>query len=80
MPRKIGFAFFLAVILVLTCNSQAARAQSDEAGPNRRPLITQTVDEAQRVTLAGNTRPEVRAETIVARLQVTFRWNTCCCS
>ena len=62
MIRKKGFAFFIAVFLVILSTCQPVNAQSGDTGRNARALVTQSIDEGHRVILQGNTRPEARAE------------------
>jgi len=57
MARKMGFAFFLS-FLAFACCFPLAHAQGIDSVQHSRALITQKVDEAHRVPLAGNTRPE----------------------
>src|SRR5277367_1581481 len=62
MLRKMGFAFFVVGFLVVAPAIQSLDAQSGGTTQYARAQITQRIDESQRVTLAGNTRPEARAE------------------
>src|SRR6266481_9107695 len=58
MLRKLG-SFSLVVLGVLMA-APAVQAQV-ESGVQARPRITQSIDETNRVALAGNTHPEARA-------------------
>jgi len=60
MPRKMGLPPLLLGVLAFACSSQFAYAQGIESGRHSRSLITQKIDESNRVPLAGNTRPEAR--------------------
>jgi hypothetical protein len=60
MERKMGLASFF-LVLGLACSSHLACAQGFDSTTHSRPLITQRIDEAKRVPLAGNTRPETNA-------------------
>jgi subtilase family serine protease len=60
MPRKMGFASFLLAVLVFVCSSHLAHAQGIDSGRHSRSLITQKIDETNRVPLAGNTRLETK--------------------
>jgi len=62
MIRRMGIASFIAGFLVILSISQATYAQTVETGRYARAMVTQKIDESQRVILAGNTRPEVRPE------------------
>ena len=57
MLKKGSLVLALGTVLalLLTC-SESVYAQSSAS----RPLVSQKIDEAARVTLSGNTRPEVR--------------------
>jgi subtilase family serine protease len=57
MPRKAALAFAFASVVVLLVHSIPAYGQSSAAS---HALISQQIDETARVSLAGNTRPEVR--------------------
>src|SRR5215469_16392072 len=59
--RNLRFAFFSAACLLVSFPFQSAIAQVDSGQPSR-VLIKQSIDESQRITLHGNTRPEARAE------------------
>jgi subtilase family serine protease len=62
MIRKASFLWFFAITLALIFNSvPVSKAQAINHGGPARRLITQGINEAQRVTLAGNTRPEARS-------------------
>ncbi len=60
MVRRVGFASFSATLLVFVFTLSLASYLQAAATP-RRPLITQELDENQRVTLKGNVRPEANA-------------------
>jgi len=72
MRAKFGFAFFSAGLLLTPCNLQVASAQT--LGPPRgaRVMVSQPIDESQRVALHGNTRPEVRPENDRGRVPDTL--------
>src|SRR5215472_15949689 len=55
MFRKLGF--FPVVVLAALVAAPSVRAQVASGAPPR-PRITQSIDEASRVVLKGNTRPE----------------------
>jgi regulation of enolase protein 1 (concanavalin A-like superfamily) len=55
--RRFALGIAPAVIIVLLLNPSSAIAQV-ESGGHSRPRITQAIDEANRVVLAGNVRPE----------------------
>jgi subtilase family serine protease len=57
MLRKPGFAASAAGLLVLLCFTATVRAQVESRSP-KRPLITESINEENRVTLKGNTRRE----------------------
>jgi subtilase family serine protease len=61
MRRKMGFASFFLCVLAFACSSPLAYAQGIDSGQHSRALITQKIDESNRVRLAGNTRPEANA-------------------
>jgi hypothetical protein len=61
MDRKMGFASFFLGFLAFACGSHFAYAQGIGSGQHSRALITQKIDESNRVQLAGNTRPEAWA-------------------
>jgi len=63
MFRKWG-SFFLVVLAVLIA-APSVNAQTD-SGVHARPRITEYLDETNRVSLAGNTHPEARPQTIAA--------------
>jgi subtilase family serine protease len=66
MYRKLGAGVFStmasALVLAFVCMAfgSSAQAQAGSSGSRSRVLITQKIDESRLVTLAGNTRPEVR--------------------
>ena len=60
MPSKMGLTPFLLGVLTFACSSQFAYAQGTESGRHSRSLVTQKIDESNRVPLAGNTRPETK--------------------
>jgi pro-kumamolisin-like protein/IPT/TIG domain-containing protein len=62
MRRKLGFAFFFASFLPILSSFQVVKAQTLDTEPGARVLVSQVIDEGDRVTLHGNTRPEVSAE------------------
>jgi len=62
MYRKFWFLPLFATFLVVAFTAQFAFAQTSGTGPQKRPLITQTIDEGTRVTLEGNIRPEANAK------------------
>src|SRR5713226_1321599 len=57
MSRKLGFFSAVAVAALVSAPSVCAQI---ETGVHARPRVTQSVDETNRVALAGNTRPEAR--------------------
>jgi subtilase family serine protease len=57
MLRKPGFVASAVGLLALFCFAATVRAQVESRTP-KRPLITQTINEENRVTLKGNTRRE----------------------
>src|SRR5579864_9420907 len=59
MFRKLGF--FPVVVLASLLSAPSVRAQI-ASGAQPRPRITQSIDEASRVALKGNTRPEAVLE------------------
>jgi hypothetical protein len=61
MDRKMGFASFFLGFLAFACSSHLAYAQGIDSGQHSRALITQKIDESNRVPLSGNTRPEAWA-------------------
>jgi hypothetical protein len=60
MPSKMGLTPFLLGVLAFACSSPFAHAQGIESGRHSRSLITQRIDESNRLPLAGNTRPETK--------------------
>src|ERR1039458_2137415 len=60
MLRKCRFASLLIAVLGSFFIADLASAQVELPQPSRQ-LITQSIDESKRVTLAGNTRPEANA-------------------
>src|ERR1700676_3259967 len=59
-PMSPKLAFFAAVVLAALVAAPAVNAQI-ESGLHARPRITRSIDEMDRVALAGNTHPEARA-------------------
>jgi subtilase family serine protease len=60
---KIKFLPFCALALALAFNpNPAAAADASSGGNQSHALITQPIDETNRVTLGGNTRPEANAK------------------
>jgi uncharacterized repeat protein (TIGR01451 family) len=57
MPRKLGF---LSVIVTGILASAPAVCAQVESGLHARPRVTQSINEKNRVALAGNTHPEAR--------------------
>src|SRR5713226_9889362 len=57
MPSKLGFFSVAVLAAVVSASSVCAQVES---GVRARPRITQSIDETNRVALAGNTRPEAR--------------------
>ena len=57
MARKLGF--FSVVVLSALISVPSVWAQSD-SGLHARPRVTESIDETNRVVLAGNTHPEAR--------------------
>src|SRR5439155_26432373 len=55
MFRSLGF--FVVVVLAALAAASSVLAQI-ESGTHGRPRIVQSIDEANRVALKGNTRPE----------------------
>ena len=62
MRRKLGFAFFPASFLLVLSSFQSVNAQALDTEPGAGALVSQIIDESDRVTLHGNTRPEASAE------------------
>ncbi len=62
MRRKLGFASFSVSFLLILSGFQFVNAQTLDRQRSRHVLVSQGVDEGQRVTLHGNTRPEARPE------------------
>jgi uncharacterized membrane protein len=60
LRTSICVRLFSALALALAF--QSAEAQSPGSAPQVRPLVVQDIDEATRVTLEGNTRPEANAD------------------
>jgi|HubBroStandDraft_1064217.scaffolds.fasta_scaffold06803_3 subtilase family serine protease len=61
--RKLKFLPLSALALAFAFNpNPAIGAETTSGGNHSRALITQPIDEANRVTLGGNTRPEASAE------------------
>jgi subtilase family serine protease len=58
--RFIGQIF--AVVALIVALASSAGAQTVAGSLSARPLITEAIDATQRVTLAGNTRPEAKAQ------------------
>ncbi len=58
MFRKLGSFSLVVVALLIGAPSVSAQI---ETGVHARPRVTQSVDETNRVALAGNTRPEARS-------------------
>src|SRR6266850_389652 len=72
MFQKLGLASFSLLLFssLLSSDSAAAQAQS---GLHARVLVTQNIDEAKRVTLHGNTRPEAKLENDRGPVAADFR-------
>jgi hypothetical protein len=62
MNRKMGFASFFLSLSVFALSSPHAHAQAIDSWSSSRPVITQSVNESNWVTLSRNTRPEANAE------------------
>lgn len=61
--RKLKFLPFCALALAFAINlNPAAGAEVTSGGNHSRALITQPIDETNRITLGGNTRPEATVE------------------
>jgi subtilase family serine protease len=58
MFRKLGFFSVVVVAALIFAPSVCAQFES---GLHARPRVTQSIDESNRVALAGNTRPEAEA-------------------
>jgi pro-kumamolisin-like protein len=61
MSKKLGFVSSSLVLIALLFSASSASAQVD-SGLHARVLVTQNVDDAKRVTLHGNTRPEAKPQ------------------
>ena len=59
--RNLWLAFVSVAALLVSLPFQSASAQVDSGQPSR-VLITRSIDESQRITLQGNTRPEARPQ------------------
>ena len=59
MLRKLGFAAFIVIVAFFSVPCSTAQVES---GLRSRPRIVQAVDEANRIALPGNVRPEARPE------------------
>ena len=63
VPVRRGFIDqVFAVVALIVALASSAGAQTVAGSPSASPLITQAIDATQRVTLAGNTRPEATAQ------------------
>ena len=61
MVRRVGFTFFSVALVVFVFTIGLAFSLQAAVDTPRRPLVTQKLDENERVTLKGNSRPEANA-------------------
>jgi len=72
MTRKLSFLRLSVAALIVFSFALASHAQRDLQRAQSRRLITHRIDDAERVTLGGNTRPEVHLGRDRGRLEDDF--------